>query len=165
MVKISREWATPLTIGAFGLMSVTGLLMFFHLDTGLNKVAHEWLSWAMVAGVAAHAAANWSAFKRYFLSSGLARVIIGVSATVLALSFVPLPAGGEASPPIMALRAITKAPLASLAPLSGRSVNQLIDDLTKAGVKAPNADASLDSLAPNNRALQAKAIAFLFGKR
>jgi hypothetical protein len=44
-------------------------------------------------------------------------------------------------------------------------VNQLIDDLTKAGVKAPNADASLDSLAPNNRALQAKAIAFLFGKR
>ena len=65
----------------------------------------------------------------------------------------------------MALRAITKAPLASLAPLSGRSVNQLIDDLTKAGVKAPNADASLDSLAPNNRALQAKAIAVLFGKR
>ena len=42
-MKISREWATPLTIGAFGLMSVTGMLMFFHLDTGFNKLAHEWL--------------------------------------------------------------------------------------------------------------------------
>ena len=29
-MKISREWATPLTIGIFALMAVTGLLMFFH---------------------------------------------------------------------------------------------------------------------------------------
>jgi hypothetical protein len=60
-VKISREWAAPLAIGAFGLMSVTGLLMFFDLDTGFNNLAHEWLSWVMVTGVAAHAAVNWPA--------------------------------------------------------------------------------------------------------
>lgn len=45
-MTISRNWATPLTIGSFLLMAVTGLLMFFHLDTGLNKAAHEWLGWA-----------------------------------------------------------------------------------------------------------------------
>jgi cytochrome b561 len=53
-MKIAREWATPLTIGSFGLMATTGILMFFHLDSGLNKTAHEWLGWVMVAVVAAH---------------------------------------------------------------------------------------------------------------
>ena len=37
-------------MGAFTLSAVTGVLMFFHLDSGLNKAAHEWLSWAMVGG-------------------------------------------------------------------------------------------------------------------
>lgn len=40
--------------------------MFFHLDSGLNKTAHEWLSWAMVIGVTLHVLLNMPAFKRYF---------------------------------------------------------------------------------------------------
>ena len=44
-----RESATPLTIGSFLLIAITGVLMFFHLDSGLNKLAHEWLGWAMIA--------------------------------------------------------------------------------------------------------------------
>lgn len=40
---MNREIATPLTIGIFLIMSVTGILMFFHWDTGFNKLAHEWL--------------------------------------------------------------------------------------------------------------------------
>ena len=42
-MKLSRDWATPLTAGAFIVLAVTGLLMFFHLDRGLNHLAHEWL--------------------------------------------------------------------------------------------------------------------------
>ena len=64
-MQISREWATPLTIGTFLIMATTGILMFFHLDRGLNKEAHEWLGWAMVAGVGTHVVANLSSFKRY----------------------------------------------------------------------------------------------------
>ena len=40
-MKLQRDWATPLTIGAFGLLAVTGVLMFFHPDSGLNKAVHE----------------------------------------------------------------------------------------------------------------------------
>jgi len=40
-----RTWATPLTISAFLLMSVTGVLMFFHIEGGLTTVAHQWCSW------------------------------------------------------------------------------------------------------------------------
>ena len=51
-MSIKREWATPITIGAFLLSAVTGVLLFFHLDSGLNKLAHEWLSWVLLAAVA-----------------------------------------------------------------------------------------------------------------
>ncbi len=163
-MKISRDWATPLTIGAFGLMSVTGLLMFFRLDTGLNKLAHQWLSWVMVAGVAAHAIVNWPAFKRYFTSNRMGRAIIAVSAFTLALTFVSLPGEKGAPPQILALRALTKAPIAKVAPLAGRPVEQIIDELAKAGVNLPNVNASIESVAMD-RGMQAKAIAVIFSAK
>lgn len=164
-MKISRDWATPVTIGTFALMAVTGGLMFFHLDTGLNKVAHEWLGWLMVAGVAMHAAANWPGFKRYFLSSATGRAIIAASLVVLAGSFVSLPGKAKGQPPhVMALKAVTRAPISTVAPLSGRTVAQLMDDLARAGIAVPSADASLDSVLKGNRELEGKAMAVLFRK-
>ncbi len=57
---------TPLVIGAFLISAVTGMLMFFPLNSMLNKVVHEWLSWVMVIGVGLHVLLNVHAFKRYF---------------------------------------------------------------------------------------------------
>ncbi|MBQ0932189.1 DUF4405 domain-containing protein [Ideonella sp. 4Y16] len=166
-MKISREWATPLTIGSFALMAVTGVLMFFHLDSGLNKTAHEWLGWLMVAGVAAHAAANWLGFKRYFLNSGTGRAIMAVSVLVLAGSFAPPPGASEGggSPPQLAIRAITQAPLAQLAPLTGRPVEQLQADLAAAGIAVEGPQATLASALGGNREQIGKAIGVMFGKR
>ena len=79
-----RPWITPVVIGAFLLSAVTGVLMFFHLDSGLNKTAHEWLSWAMVIGVTLHLLLNVTAFKRYFTQT-TGRVVIGLFVAVLAL--------------------------------------------------------------------------------
>jgi hypothetical protein len=165
-MKISRAWATPLTIGVFTLMSVTGLLMFFHLNRGLNKVAHEWAGWAMVAGVVLHATANWPAFKQHIFDSRLGQVLIGLGVVALAVSFVSLPGRGDRPPPppVMAMNAVTRAPLASVAPLTGRPVDALLGDLARAGVKLPSAAASLDSVTADNRELQARAIGVLFGK-
>ena len=92
-----RPWITPLVVGAFLLSAVTGVLMFFHLDSGLNKTAHEWLSWAMVVGVTLHILLNLTAFKRYFTQT-IAKAVMGVFALVLALSFIPLGAKAAANP-------------------------------------------------------------------
>lgn len=161
-MKISRDWATPLTIGTFAVISVTGILMFFHLDTGLNKLAHEWLSWVLVAAVAAHAVVNWPGFKRYFLSSKVGRAIIAAGVLVLAGSFVTLPGKGGFPPHIMAMKAVSAAPLASVAPLTGRPVATLIDDLAKAGIALPGPDASLASVIGASRELEGKAMTVLF---
>ena len=52
-MKSLRLWATPLIVGSFLIMGVSGVLMFFHLETTLMKVVHEWAGWAMVAGAVA----------------------------------------------------------------------------------------------------------------
>jgi hypothetical protein len=91
MIKIARDWATPLTMGAFTLMAITGVLLFFRLDVGLNKVAHEWLGWMMIAAVATHAAANWTGLRRYLSAGGKSRAILIAALAALALTFVPVP--------------------------------------------------------------------------
>lgn len=164
-MRLLREWATPLTIGAFAIMSVTGILMFFHFDTALNKTVHKWASWAMVAGVAAHVAVNWGPFKRYFLSSWLGRSIIAAGLLTLAASFVPFGAAKAPSPGGLAMRAVTGSPIATVAPLTGRPAPQLIEELARAGISLPSVDASIESVVGEDRALQGKAIGVLFRKR
>jgi Domain of unknown function (DUF4405) len=141
-MKIERDWATPLTIGTFGVLAVTGVLMFFHLDTGLNKVVHEWLSWLLVAGVGLHVVVNLPGFMRH-LASLRGRAILGTCAAVLALSFAPL-GGGDEPPFVAPMKALAAAPLPVLAQVAGVPPATLVERLAQAGV--PNA-AEGDSVA------------------
>jgi len=155
-MTISRTWATPLTIGAFLLMAVTGILMFFHLDTGLNKEAHEWLGWAMVVGVLAHVIANWTAFVRHF-SGGLGKAIVGVFAALLAGSFF---IGGEegGSPAGLAIQTLNGASVAQLAALRGEAPQAMIDRLKAAGFVVTSADQTLNAVTGGDREQVGKAL-------
>lgn len=161
-----RVWATPLTIGAFAIMSVTGILMFFHLNSGMNKLVHEWAGWAMVAGVVAHVVVNWRPFKRYFFNGFVGRGLIGLGVLTLAASFIPATGGpGRNGPPqALAMRAITGAAISDVVPLTGKTLTEVIDDLSKVGVKIPDGTASIQSIVGNDRELQTKAISALFRK-
>jgi hypothetical protein len=163
-MNISREWATPLTMGAFGLMAVTGILMFFHLDTGLNKTVHEWAGWVMVAGVALHAVANAKAFIRHLTASTKGRAIVVVFAVVLAGSFFSLPPSNKkpSAPPVVALKAIARAPLTSVAPLAGKSVDQLLVDLESAGIHVASSNESLEHALGGDRGRIGRAINVIF---
>ena len=134
-MQIQRQWATPLTIGTFLLMAVTGGLMFFHLDQGLNKLAHEWLGWAMVAAVLLHVVPNWPAFRRH-LAQPTGKVLIGVFAVLLGLSFLSI--GDQKSEPGFAppLRAMAQVPLSTLAPVLKLTPAELRERLGSAGVVA-----------------------------
>ena len=94
-MKSLRSWATPLVIGSFLIMGVSGVLMFFHLNTTLMKGVHEWAGWALLLGVVAHVVLNWRAFSTYF-KRPLAAGIMGLGAVVLAATFLPVsaPQGG-----------------------------------------------------------------------
>lgn len=155
-----RSWATPLTIGSFLVMGVTGTLMFFHLDTGLNKLAHEWAGWAMLVGVAAHLVLNWRAFSTYF-KRPVASVFMAAGAVVLALSFWPV--SGAGNPMLSVLQAIAEADVATVVSLSGHDLDAGLERLADAGFDA-QADTAIHDLTGGERGQQMKVISALFSE-
>jgi hypothetical protein len=147
-MKIKRDWATPLTAGAFLLTAVTGVLMFFHLDTGINKTAHEWLSWILVFGVGMHLVPNFIGFKRY-LASSKGKLLMGGFALLLALSFIPM--GGSNEPPFVSpIKALSSAPLTTLAQVAQITPDQLAARMADAGITVKSYDQNVNELVGND---------------
>lgn len=137
-----RSWITPLMIGAFGLSAVTGVLMFFHLESGLNKLAHEWLSWLLLAAAVLHVTLHLPQFKRYFAQS-TARAVMLLFALLLAGSFVIRPPAGDGPAFAGPVRALAEAPLPVLAQVARLSPEDLNTRLTALGYPSDDAQASL----------------------
>jgi hypothetical protein len=163
LMKLTREWATPLTIGAFALMGATGVAMFFHVNTGLQKGIHEWAGWLMVAAVACHVAVNWSAFRRHLHWPGKGAALTGALLAFTVLSFAPLgeSGGNEGSPPAMAMRALTQAPLKEVAPLFHKSPEEALKALAAAGIELKDADDTLALATHGDRGAVGKALTAL----
>ncbi|MBP9906426.1 MAG: DUF4405 domain-containing protein [Rhodoferax sp.] len=157
-----RPWITPLVIGTFVLMAVTGSLMFFHLDSGLNKAAHEWLGWAMVIAVVLHALMNLNAFKRYF-SASTGRWVLGASALVLAASFVPLGASGGKPPFVLPIQALANAPLSTVAQVAGLPTDVLRAKLGNAGVLSQSDSQTIQELVGPDLGQQMRTLGKVFG--
>jgi hypothetical protein len=143
-MSIKREWTTPITAGAFLLLAVTGVFMFFHAAPGLAKEMHEWLSWVFIAAAVFHLAVNFSAFKQYILKrKGL--VLFGAFVLILLISLSPL--GGSREPHFVPpLRALGNAPLTVLAQVAQTSPEQILTRLKKEGIAAQSAQQSLSEL-------------------
>lgn len=145
-----RKYATPLTIGSFLLMAVTGILMFFHLNTTFNKVAHEYLGLVMVAAVGLHVVLNWRAFTIYF-KKPLAMGLMGVFAVALALSFAPAP-DQPMRPDFAVLDVVMSAPIGQLAPMLGTDTQGLIAKLADLGIQATAQQSLIDLAGPERGA-------------
>jgi peptidoglycan/LPS O-acetylase OafA/YrhL len=147
-----RPWITPLVIGTFALSAVTGVLMFFHWDTGLNKTAHEWLGWAMVAAAAFHALLHWHGFKRHW-AAPVGKAVIVTCLAVLALSFAPLGSSQNEPPFVRPIKTLAATPLPVLAQVAGVDMPTLKSRLQAAGKPATADDQTIVQLAgPDTKA-------------
>lgn len=146
-INTHRPWITPLIMGSFLLSAVTGIVIFFHLDTGLVKPAHEWLSWIMVLAVVPHVLLNMLPFKRYFKQkTGL--WVMGISAVVLALSFLSMGSSTAKDPGFAPpIRALAKAPISVLAQVAGTSTDNVKATLQAAGFSVTSDQQSVADLA------------------
>lgn len=157
-----RKWATPLTIGSFVVVGITGVLMFFHLDFGLIKPAHEWLSWLLVVGGIAHVIINWKPLVNY-LSKPAGKLII-VSVLVLgALSFLPI-GGNEGGKGQMmkAVGALEKSPLTLVAQVAKTTPDVLVEKLKAKGLVVRDNDQTIQQIATDNQKKTAEIISVLF---
>jgi hypothetical protein len=134
VMQLKREWITPLTAGAFLLVAVTGVLMFFHVDRGLNKVAHEWLGWALVAAVALHVTTNARALRKH-LEKRPGQVLVALFVLLLGASFFSAPGeeGGGGPPFAAPVGALAGAPMATLADVAGLTEDEVRTRLRDAG--------------------------------
>ncbi|MFT7594839.1 MAG: hypothetical protein ACI8R4_002163 [Paracoccaceae bacterium] len=132
-------------------MAVTGILMFFHLDSGLNKVVHEWASWAMVA---AHLAVNYRAFIGYF-KRPMAIGVVGVFALVLGLSFIPAGGGGPDETVGKVMQALNGAPVEQVIALAGHDTDEGLARLAQGGAQA-RAGQTLGELSGGDRGQEMK---------
>lgn len=148
-----RAWATPLIIGSFLVMAVTGGLLFFHLNSGLNKGLHEWAGMAMVAGGVAHVVLNWRAFTLYFRRP-VAEAIMAAFAVLLGLSFLLPGSGGGVNPGTM-IQTLSAARIETLAELTGQDAGALTARLVAGGYADASPDQTVKTLAGGDMGQQA----------
>jgi len=139
---IKREWATPWVIGAFLLSGVTGITLFFKVNTQLGQLAHEYLGLVFIVAILTHLVPGFLNVKRYFRSPK-ALVIIGVYALILLATFVPFgppKQSGDKNTLRLFLDAAMNAPLQDVAKIVGRDPNDLIKQLQANGydIKSPS---------------------------
>ncbi|TXH68623.1 MAG: DUF4405 domain-containing protein [Thiothrix sp.] len=142
-----RPWATPLTIGAFILMAITGLLMYFHIQLGLAKAAHEWLSIVMVGAVGLHLVVNWKVFKRYFSQKlGLAIISVFAILTLTAL-VIPQQGGPRGRADQQAAQLLLNLPLERLASATNKTTASIQTTLTQQGFTITDPNSTLKQIA------------------
>lgn len=146
-MALQRQWTTPMVAGSFLLMGVTGILMFFHWDTGLNKTVHEWLGWAMVVAVILHVIVNIHGFKNMFRST-LGKGILALFSMILALSFFSLGSSeGKGQPPFMnSVNLLSNASMTELSQISHIDEQTLLERLQHAGIQSASAQSSVKQL-------------------
>jgi len=138
--KSLRGRATPLIIGSFLIMGVSGIVMFVHVETTMAKVIHEWAGWVMVAGAVAHLVLNWRAFTSYF-KRPLATGIMAASAVLLALSFLPGgPAQSTGDITRTAIAALSGGQIGTLAEFAGSDTETALAELGAAGFEVHSDD-------------------------
>jgi hypothetical protein len=145
-----RKLATPLTVGSFALMATTGVLMFFHVQLGIIKDAHEWLSWLFLAAVGLHIYVNFAVFKRYF-SQKPALLIIAVCLIVLVAAMLFPAEGGKRGGFQQINRVLLEAPLSSVAALTGKTAEALQSQLQAQGLQVDANSQNLKQIADDNQ--------------
>jgi hypothetical protein len=92
-----REWATPITIGAFLLSGFTGIVLLLKIDLPLARPLHEWLTLVLVIATVLHVIANWRLTLRY-ASRPLGRGILVLFALLTCASAIPFRDGHSEHP-------------------------------------------------------------------
>lgn len=160
-----RTWAGPMTIGCFAVVGASGILMFFHLNTGLSKLVHEWLGMLMVIAVIAHLLVNWKPFLAYFRKPAA----IGIMAVLVllgGLSLLPAGAGPSRGHPMMAVsRALEQAPLGVVAQVAKRTLESATESLKAEGIQVRSGQQTIAEIAGDNDRNPMEILTYVLGNQ
>jgi len=158
-----RTWAGALTIGSFGVVGTTGILMFFHLNGGLSKLAHEWLGWLLVIAVVVHVAVNWKPFVSYFRRP-LSIAIMAVLLVLGGLSFLSGGSSGGRHHPMMgAMLALEQSSLKVVAEVGKQTPDSLIAALRAREIRVRDDQQTIREVASENHMRSLEILGYILG--
>ena len=145
-----RNFSTPMIMASGLVITVSGIMMFFHLEKDLVKLMHEWIGLVMAVGVLLHIQFHWRAFKRYLTKKSGIAVIIGI---LLASSAIALTAPDKKAQPTKQLvEHYSDKSLEQIAAFENRTIEQLLVDLEIAHYSVSSVELSLNDIAHENHA-------------
>ena len=145
----TRQWSTPLTIGAGIFVAITGLLMFFVMEDPF-KFAHELVGIGFSVAIVLHIISNWRSFKRYFSQRSVAIIAL---AWLIGISLVTTSAIlSEEEPEELIVTQIEQTSITLLAPVVGMEVKELVDQLSNDGFAVDDPEMSIEQLADQHGA-------------
>ena len=144
-MKLIRKLSTPIVIGAFIVSAITGVLMFFHLSSGFNKLAHEWLGLVFVGAGLLHIWKNMNAFK-VTLKQPIVKILAISGVAIMALSFMPSAQNKKRKDPDAMIAFMGSATIDKLAEIAGKDSTEIIERLKAVGVEDVDGSAKLNGL-------------------
>lgn len=148
MKKSHRHWSTPLIIASGIIIAVSGVMMFFHLGTGLIQELHEWIGVLFAVGMLFHIHQHWQPFRRYFSQ----KTGIAIMITMIALSSGMLVATGdnEEHPAKQLAQQFSQKSLTEIAQFQQRPIEQLLIDMEIEQIEVRSPEISLQKIAEEN---------------
>lgn len=89
-----RSFISPFVAVTFFAVSITGILMLFHIKLGGIHAIHEWGGIAFVVGGSIHLILNWKAFTSYFKKSKAMYVVLA-GGLIMLFALIASPGGGD----------------------------------------------------------------------
>jgi len=156
-----REWATPITIGAFALSAITGIMLFFKVQLGLVKPIHEWLSWLLVIGTIFHIIANRYFFMKYF-SKPVGRGILILFFLLICVSMFPLENKHGRHPFAKIADTLIQSPLSAVAQIANHEPDEAINILRSKGIYTESKDQTIQEIATKNNSQPLRVLDLIF---
>lgn len=144
----TRKWSTPMIIGAGLFVSLSGVLMFLHVE-GPLELAHEWIGLVFAFGIVLHVLNHWISFKSYFHQRRpLTIIALVVVATTTFIITSATQEGGNLMKNIV--HSVEGAPLTEVAPLLDQNVESIVNKFETAGFMVQGPEGSIAEIAATN---------------
>jgi hypothetical protein len=146
-----RDWnlryATALTTALFLVMAVSGVALFFRLQTPAFKDMHGWLGLVLVAAAALHLWRNWPAMLGYIRRGALKWPLIAALTASSAFAYAGLTAASKMDPNRQLTAMFTRAKLTEIAPLLHVDAEEIARKLRNRGFEVVSTSQSLSEIA------------------
>ena len=145
-----RDLATSITTFLFLVMSITGVLMYFHILDNFTKQMHEIMGLGFVAIVLFHVFYNWKSMKSYFAKKVFlySAVIVFLISSGFIVNSILTPKNDSSKRVIIS--SVLSAPLVDSLVLFNSNMDLAKAKLEKAGLKIGNAK-TFQEIARENR--------------